>query len=280
MLKVEEPMSDLARAMMTKIERGVRLESADEMTPEYRENLVHLLTMQADSELAGGYGYVPWITKAPTVEEKHVVAQIVKDELRHAAVMYGLLGDLGFDVERHVRQHDETFTMRIDAKADIGTARITADKRVNIFYYPIDTWADFVFFNFCMDRGAGHQLEDVRGCSYGPWVRAIDGIFKEEKFHIRHGEYWVKKLAEDPATHDEAQTTFAKWYVRTMNIFGRQESPKNQIYRRLKLKLRDNDEVRQAFAAEVKELCEKFGLAVPEWKPRWSELPEEAHIPG
>jgi ring-1,2-phenylacetyl-CoA epoxidase subunit PaaA len=279
MLKVEGPMSD-PKTMMAKIERGVRLESAEEMTPEYRENLVHLLTMQADSELAGGYGYVPWITKAPTVEEKHVVAQIVKDELRHAAVMYGLLADLGFDVERHVRQHDETFTMRIDAQADIGTSRITADKRVNIFYYPIDTWADFVFFNFCMDRGAGHQLEDVRGGSYGPWVRAIDGIFKEEKFHIRHGEYWVKKLAEDPATHDEAQATFAKWYVRTMNIFGRPGSPKNQLYRRLKLKLRDNDEVRQAFAAEVNELCEKFGLAVPDWKPRWSELPEEAHIPG
>ena len=92
-----------------------------------------------------------------------MVAQIVKDELRHA--------------HRHVRaarrprrrratrtcaRHDETFTMRIDADADIGTARITADKRVNIFYYPIDTWADFIFFNFCMDRGAGHQLEDVR----------------------------------------------------------------------------------------------------------------------
>src|SRR5213592_3304876 len=75
-------MSNLAQAMMAKIDRGFRLESADEMTGEYRENLVHLLTMQADSELAGGYGYVPWITKAPTVEEKHVVAQIVKDELR------------------------------------------------------------------------------------------------------------------------------------------------------------------------------------------------------
>ena len=145
------------------------------MTPDYRDNLVHLMTMQADSELSGGYGYVPWITKAPTVEEKHVVAQIVKDELRHAAVMYGLLADLGFDVDSHVRRHDETLTMRIDADADIGTKRITEDKRVNIFYYPIDTWADFIFFNFCMDRGAGHQLEDVRHCSYGPWVRAIEG---------------------------------------------------------------------------------------------------------
>src|SRR2546421_10049874 len=145
-------MNDQARELMAKVESGVRIESAQEMTDEYRENLIHLLTMQADSELAGGYGYVPWITKAPTVEEKHVVAQIVKDELRHATVMYGLLADLGFDVESHVRQHDEIFTMRIDANRDIGTSRITSDKRVNIFSYPIDTWADFIFFNFCMDR--------------------------------------------------------------------------------------------------------------------------------
>jgi len=267
-------------AMMSKIKSGMRLESVDEMTPEYRDALVHLMTMQADSELAGGYGYVPWITKAPTVEEKHVVAQIVKDELRHAAVMYGLLEDLGFPVARHVQAHDDVFTMRIEATADIGTARITSDKRVNIFYYPIETWADFSFFNFCMDRGAGHQLEDVRTCSYGPWVRAIEGIFKEEKFHIRHGEYWVKRLAGDPATRDEAQKTFEKWYVRTMNIFGRPGSPKNARYRALGLKARDNDDVRSAFAREVKALCAQCGLTVPDWKPRWDQLPEEAHIPG
>ena len=273
-------MGDLHGEMMARIARGERLESPDEMTPDYREHLVHLMTMQADSELAGGYGYVPWIAKAPTVEEKHVVAQIVKDELRHAAVMYGLLADLGVDVDTHVRGHDAAFTMRIEADADIGTRRITADKRVNIFYYPIDTWTDFVFFNFCMDRGAGHQLEDVRQASYGPWVRAIEGIFKEEKFHIRHGEYWVKRLAEDPATHDDAQATFNRWYIRTMNIFGRPGSSKNQLYRSYRLKLRDNAEVRQAFAAEVKALCDTFGLEVPEWKPKWETLPEEAHIPG
>jgi ring-1,2-phenylacetyl-CoA epoxidase subunit PaaA len=273
-------MSDLDKDMMAKIQRGVRLEAPDEMTPEYREHLVHLLFMQADSELAGGYGYVPWICQAPTVDEKHVVAQIVKDEIRHATVMYGLLSDLGVEVDAHVRSHDAVFTMRIEGSADIGTQRITSDQRVNIFYYPIETWADFVFFNFCMDRGAGHQLEDVRQCSYGPWARAIEGIFKEEKFHIRHGEVWVQKLAADPATRAEAQATFAKWYQRTMNIFGRPQSPKNRRYRELKLKLRDNDEVRQAFATEVRGLCERFGLAVPPWQPRWTDLPEEAHIPG
>src|ERR687892_2317989 len=109
------------RAMMARIERGGRLESAGEMTAEYREALVHLMLMQADSELAGGYGYVPWIMKAPGVEEKHVVAQIVKDELRHAAVMYGLLADLGVAVDDHVRAHDAIFTVRVEAGADIGT---------------------------------------------------------------------------------------------------------------------------------------------------------------
>src|SRR5207247_1119217 len=122
-------MNDQARELMAKVESGVRIESVQEMTDEYRENLIHLLTMQADSELAGGYGYVPWIAKAPTVEEKHVVAQIVKDELRHAAVMYGLLADLGFDVASHVRRHDAVFTMRISSDADIGTARIPSDPR-------------------------------------------------------------------------------------------------------------------------------------------------------
>src|SRR4029078_7279187 len=155
-------MSDQARDMMAKIDRGVRLESAAEMTGEYRENLIHLLTMQADSEIAGGHGYVPWITRAPTVEEKHVVAQIVKDELRHATVMYGLLADLGVDVDAHVRAHDEALTMRIAADADLGTATITAHQRVHILFHPIDSGARFLFFNLRLGRRAGHQLEDVR----------------------------------------------------------------------------------------------------------------------
>ena len=251
------------------------------MSPVYRESLVHLMTMQADSELAGAYGYVPWIMKAPGVEEKLVVAQIVKDETRHAKVMYDLLEELGVDIGSRVRTHDESFARRLDdSEADIGTARVAGDKRVNIFYYPIDTWADFVMFNFCMDRGAGHQLEDVRHCSYGPWRRGVEGIFKEERMHIRHGELWVKRLADDPATRDEGERTLAKWYVRTMNIFGRPGSPKNRLYRELGLKRRDNDEVRRTFSDEVRGLVEPLGWRLPEWKPSWDTLPEEAQIPG
>jgi ring-1,2-phenylacetyl-CoA epoxidase subunit PaaA len=264
--------------LLARIQAGERIESPEEMTENYRRSLIHLMTMQADSELAGAFGYVPWIMRAPGIEEKHVVAQIVKDEVRHAHVMYGLLEDLGVDVAGHIARHD--FTLRLDDTADIGTERAAQDKRVNIFYYPIDRWSDFIFFNFCMDRGAGHQLEDVRHCSYGPWTRAIEGIFKEEKMHIRHGELWVQRLASNPATKAEAQEALSKWYVRTMNIFGRPGSAKNRLYQTYRLKARDNDEVRQAFAREVKQLAGAAGLTVPEWTPAWGRLPEEAQIPG
>ena len=205
--------------LLARIERGERIEAGDEMSATYRDCLVHLMTMQADSELAGAYGYVPWIMKAPGVEEKLVVAQIVKDETRHAKVMYDLLEELGEDVAARVETHDQSFARRLDdSEADIGTARVATDKRVNIFYYPIDTWADFVMFNFCMDRGAGHQLEDVRHSSYGPWRRGVEGIFKEERMHIRHGELWIRRLAENPATRDDAvivAQSFSKSYCMT-----------------------------------------------------------------
>lgn len=252
--------------LLERLARGEKIEKREEMSEEYYEHLVNLMTQQADSELAGGLGYVPWIAKAPTIEEKLAVASIVRDEIRHAKVMYSLLKDLGVDVEAHIARHDYDFRID-DPEADLGARRLKSDGRVNIFYYPIETWADFIMFNFCMDRGAGHQLEDVKESSFAPWARAIQGIFAEEMAHVGHGNYWVKKLAADPATRDEAQAALDKWYVRTMNIFGRPGTRKNAIYRQLGLKKRDNEEVRQAFAAEVEPLIREAGLRVPAWDP-------------
>jgi ring-1,2-phenylacetyl-CoA epoxidase subunit PaaA len=257
-------------AMFAKIASGETIESVAEMTQEYQENLIHLMLMQADSELAGGYGYIPFIAKAPTVEEKHAVAGMVEEEIGHALIMYSLLRDLGVDADERVRQHDRELAWRLaNPEADIGTKRVGQDLRVNIFYYPLETWADFVMFNFCMDRGAGHQLEDVRQSSYGPWHRAIQRIFAEEEDHVAHGELWVHRLAEDPATRKEAQEALDKWFIRTMNIFGRPQTSKNRLYRKLGLKRRDNDEVRQTFTNEVKPVVAACGLTLPDWRPPW-----------
>ena len=273
----QEPHRVKEEKLEEKLSKGGKVETLDEMTDDYRGHLTNLMMMQADSELAGAFGYVPWIMKSPDIKETLQVAQIVKDEVRHARVMYRLLEGVGVNVDEYYKKNN--FSLRV-AQDDIGTLRVADDKRVNIFYYPIDTWYDFIMFNFCMDRGAGHQLEDSLDCSYKPWMDGMEGIFKEEAMHMAHGDQWTEKLASDDKTHDELQSALDRWYPRTMNIFGRANSPKNKIYRKLGLKKRDNDEVRQAFAKDVAGLCAKFSLRVPDWKPEVHKMSEEPFIPG
>jgi ring-1,2-phenylacetyl-CoA epoxidase subunit PaaA len=272
-----EPDRVREEKLLAKIAAGGKVETVEEMSDAYRDLLTNLMMMQADSELAGAFGYVPWIAKCPDIKETLQVAQIVKDEVRHARVMYRLLEGLGVDVDAYYKSHN--FGLRVETD-DIGTLRAADDKRVNIFYYPIEVWADFIMFNFCMDRGAGHQLEDALDCSYKPWCDGMEGIFKEEEMHMAHGDQWTKRLSEDPKTHGELQAAFDKWYPRTMNIFGRANSPKNVLYRKYGLKNRDNDEVRRAFAADVAAKAGKFGLKVPEWTPVAAKMSEEPFIPG
>lgn len=270
--------ADREQRMKSKLMKGESIETPDDMSDEYYEHLTNLMLQQADSELAGGFGYVPWIMKAPSTEEMLVVSNIVRDEVRHARAMYRLLEDAKFGVDDWVEKMD--FAYRVDESKDLGSARASEDKRVNIFYYPIDSWADFVMFNFLMDRGAGHQLEDVKISTYGPWRREIDRIFKEELTHIAHGDYWVKKLALDPAARPEIQDSLNRWWPRVMAIFGRPGSRKNKRYREMGLKARDNDDVRKTFAKEVREKAENWGLTVPLWTPDWEKVPEDSVIPG
>jgi len=262
-----------AEGMLAKIQAGQQLESRSEMTEDYYNNLVNLLRQQADSELAGAAGYVPWIMKAPNIEEKLIVANIVKDEVRHAKACYKVLEGLGVDVDEIIKQAD--YTMRVAAEAaELGTSRASDDKRVNIFYYTIDSWTDFIMFNFCMDRAAGHQLDDVLKSSYGPWSRAIVQIAKEEVVHIHHGDNWVRKLATNPETKDEVQAALDRWYPRTMNIFGRPGTKRNALYRQYGIKQRDNNEVRDVFKAEVEALVNEFGLRMPDWTPDYETSSE------
>ena len=152
---------------------------------------------------------------------------------------------------------------------------------MNIFYYPIDTWADFIFFNFCMDRGAGHQLEDVRQCSYGPWARAIEGIFKEEKFHIRHGEFWVRKLAEDPgdagrgAGHPRQVVRPHHEHLRPARL-----RPRTPCTGSTASSCATTTRSARPSPTRCEDKAQAVGLTVPEWKPVWDRLPEEAQIPG
>lgn len=231
-------------AMMGKIEAGQKLESLEEVTEDYKDNLMKLMIAQADSELAGAYGYVPWIEGAPTLPEKLAMANIVKDEVRHARAMYDLLERLGVDTDQLIYEDK-------------------MKNRMQVFYEPIKTWEDLVMFNFLMDRAAGHQLRDAAECSWGPWSRAMIQIEKEEWMHVAHGEHWVKRLGTDEESRATIQTALDFWFPKVNKVFGKSATETNKTFQKYKLKQRDNHDVRVAWYNEIKVLLEGYGLTVP-----------------
>jgi ring-1,2-phenylacetyl-CoA epoxidase subunit PaaA len=242
MLLVDEKAK--AEALTKKIAAGEKLEEPEELTEEYRHLLLTLMIAQADSELAGAYGYIPWIEGAPTVAEKLAMANIVKDECRHAKAMYDLLERLGVDTDKLIRQDK-------------------MKNRMKVFYEPIKTWADLVMFNFLMDRAAGHQLRDAAECSWGPWSRTMLQIEKEELMHVAHGETWVRKLSQDATTKPDIQRALDFWFPKVNKCFGKATTESNKVYRQFKIKQRDNQEVREAWYAESKPILESYNLVVP-----------------
>ena len=271
---------DKEQRLLEKIRRGETINSPEEMTEGYKENLVNLMLMQADSELAGAFGYTPWIMKAISTKEMLTVSAITHDEVRHARVMYQLLEELGVDIESRVKQFD--YTLRVGEEVELGTTRAAKDQRVNIFYYPINTWYDFIMFNVLMDRGAGHQLQDAVESSWGPWRDVMEGIMKEEEMHIAHGDYWLKRLGRDPKHKEGTQEALDRWFPRVMNVFGRPNSSRNKTYRKYGLKKRDNHEVRMTFAKEVAGVVAEATLRMPDWNEPadWSKLPADGVVAG
>jgi len=249
-------------ALFEEIKKGRTFDVNEEMPPLYKKFLLNLLWMQGDSEYSGALGYAPWIEKAPTLQEKVLVSQIVKDEMRHASVVYKILDDMGQNTLEHVNKKELAFKLDED-EVNIGFKRVKDDFRVNIFYYNIKYWTDFILFNFLMDRAAGHQLEDTFHSSYMPWKRAIEGIYKEEVMHLAHGDKWIKILSEDPKEKEFLQQRLNLWWPRVMNVFGNTKGRANDIYVRLGLKRRTNSEVRDAFLKDIKVMCDRYDLEIP-----------------
>ncbi len=255
--------SDEDQKLFEEIANGRKFDKGEELPALYDKALKNLLWMQHDSEYSGALGYAPWIEKAPTMQEKVIVAQIVKDEMRHASVIYRLLKGLGEDVDSHIKDSELSFKME-EESANIGFQRLKKDFRVNIFYYPINYWEDFILFNFLMDRAAGHQLEDTLDSSYLPWKKGIEGIYKEEIMHLAHGDKWIKILA-DGDNKEFLQERLNVWWPRVMNVFGSTKGRSNDLYVNLGLKKRTNAVIRDAFVKEVEELANASGLTLPEY---------------
>jgi ring-1,2-phenylacetyl-CoA epoxidase subunit PaaA len=240
---------------------GGKLSAPDNAPPRYRGELMRLMAVFVDSELAGASGFADCINLAPGVKERIIAARIVLEKFDHAEKVLGLLEQFGANTAQYVSAHP--WAARHDRSADFGTRRIAGDMRLNVFHYPIQGWVDSVVLNLLMGRASIVQIEELTRCSYQPFADAMSEILPVELRHAELGEVGLRKALA--AGHDptDAQASVNYWYRRVADTFGRDVSDHYDTYRRYGLRQHPNQELLGRWQNNVAPTLAELGLAVP-----------------
>jgi ring-1,2-phenylacetyl-CoA epoxidase subunit PaaA len=235
-------------ATLQHIRSGKLVEGLAHMSPTYLEGMKRILTVSADTELISAPAYFRAAQDAPSLNAFGSAISIVQDELAHAHIAYRLLEDLGVDKDWLIyRRPPQQW------------------KYPYAFDMPLESWHELVVANAFYDQAGYELLSDVyHSTTFGPWKRALAKVDKEETFHLRHGQQWIKRLAPDPAERAKLQRACDWMFLLTVEWFGLPDSQKQHTEQLdYGFKGRSNDELRQVWMSKVVPFCEEVGLEVP-----------------
>src|SRR5437588_8881571 len=234
--------------VLARIRQGKLIETVDQMSPAYRDCMIRILTVSADTELISAPAYYNAATHAPTLNAFGSATAIIQDELGHAHIAYRLMRDLGVDTEDLIYERE--------------AARF---KYPYAFDVPLDSWAELIVANAFYDRAGFCLLGDVfRSTTFGPWKRALVKVDKEETFHLRHGENGMRKLNQANSGHEELQRAVDWMFLLTVEWFGLPDTMKKHGEQlEYGFKGHSNDELRQIWMSTAVPLCNELQLKIP-----------------
>ena len=235
-------------ATLQRIKSGKLVEGLAHMSPKYLEGIRRILTVSADTELISAPAYLRAAQDAPSLNAFGSAISIVQDELAHAHIAYRLLEDVGGDKDWLIYERPANEW-----------------KYPYAFDVPLDTWYELVVANAFYDQAGYELLSDVyHSTTFGPWKRALAKVDKEETFHLRHGQQWIRRLAPDPVERARVQQAVDWMFMLTVEWFGLPDSEKRHTEQLdYGFKGRSNDQLRQAWLSKVVPFCDEVGLKVP-----------------
>ncbi|WP_372912434.1 Phenylacetic acid catabolic protein [Salinigranum sp.] len=231
------------------LQDGKMIEDESEMTEGYKKALTQTLLVSGDTELMSAPAYYEPSMNAPSVNARASCVSVIQDELGHGHIAYRLLEDLGYDREELIygrEPHEFRNTYGFDQ--------------------PLENFAELVTAHGMWDRAGIVLLTDIHeNTSYAPWKRALTKVGKEEQFHLRHGETWMRRLAnKNEKTKTKVQDAVDWMFPIALEWFGLSDDEKKHSdqldYR---IKAMTNDELRQEWMSTAVPLCEELGLDVP-----------------
>ena len=227
---------------------GRLVEGLEHASEDYVRGLTRTLIVSGDTELISAPAYLKAAAHAPRLQSYVSVVGIIQDELGHAHIAYRMLRDLGVDTDALIYERDPA-----------------EFRHPYAFDVPLESWCEMVVANGFYDRAGFVLLSDIfEHTTYAPWKRALVKVDREEGFHLRHGEQWMKTLAADPATREDLQKAVDWMFLMTLEWFGLPDDLKrhrDQID--FGLKGRTNDELRQIWMSTAVPFCESIGISVP-----------------
>jgi ring-1,2-phenylacetyl-CoA epoxidase subunit PaaA len=243
-----KPTRVTEEAMVDRLRGGKLVESLDQMSEKYREGMKRILTVSADTELVSAPAYYLAAKDAPSINAFVSAMGIIQDEMGHAHIAYRLMEDLGVDKEELIYERPPR-----DFKYPYA------------FDVPLRTWVELVVANALYDRAGFTLLGDVfRHTTFAPWKRALVKVDKEENFHLRHGETWMRKINATAEGHAKLQRAVDWMVPLTLEWFGLPDSLKTQkVQLDYGFKGSSNDRLRQIWMSTAIPFLESLGLAVP-----------------
>ncbi len=225
----------------------VELKDFEKMDPEYQDLLKRVLAIQCDCEIGGPHLYIEdMLPNAPSKLDQLVVARTAAEEVDHYRKMARLAGDVGEDVSYVLSWPNQK-------------------RYVEAFRGKITTWEDFAVFGFLIDRVGSYQLEEFEDCSYVPLAEILPTMKQEEVGHIDYGTNLTREMAsKGDESKERVQKSIDYWYVKGLDMFGRDESKRSERYRYWGLKRRTNRQQREEYTAEVNALITDMGLDIPD----------------
>lgn len=234
--------------LLERLQAGKLVETIDQMSPVYIEGMKRILTVSADTELISAPAYYLAAQDAPSTNAYLSAMSIIQDELGHAHIAYRMLEDLG-----------------VSKEALIYERRAADFKYPYAFDVPLETWTELAVANALYDRAGFVLLGDVfQNSSFGPWKRALAKVDKEESFHLRHGETWMRKINQEPGGHEALQAAVDWMFPLTVEWFGLPDELKRHNEQiEYGFKGSTNDGLRQTWMSTAVPFLDTLDLDVP-----------------
>jgi 1,2-phenylacetyl-CoA epoxidase catalytic subunit len=230
------------------------IEAADviqgRVEPHYTKVLVRLLGAHALAEKLTAEGYRRVIETIADPETRRIADKNLVEELKHAAMVYGLLAELGIS-----EQNADRSLIVLRRAPSFEAARRFAEHAQGDL--------GLMMGNLSLDMTGLIMIGvNYRDSSYAPHARVAELILEEESEHDEFGAEALR-LAVEHLGAEAVSTALREWLPLAINFFGPPGTGFTFDCLRYGLKRKDNDELAGLFLSMLERRLTHLGLEMP-----------------